>query len=73
MVATAAGSNGELLIGATGADPAFASLTSSGGTVTFTPGANSLNLEAGGGTVANSYPTDSGTATPAAGVLTLAG
>ncbi len=39
------GTNGQVLIGATTADPAFATLTSSGGTITFTPGANTLNLE----------------------------
>lgn len=69
----AVGTNGQVLIGATGADPAFATLTSTGGTITFTPGANSLNLEAGGGTVATSYATDSGTATPSGGTLTIAG
>lgn len=42
----AAATNGQVLIAATGGDPAFATLTSSGGTITFTPGANSLNLEA---------------------------
>ena len=43
------GTNGQVLLGSTGADPVFATLTSSGGTVTFTPGAGSLNLEAAGG------------------------
>ncbi len=48
------GTNGQVLIGATAADPAFASLTSTGGTVTFTAGANTLNLEvAAGGFVWN--------------------
>lgn len=42
----AVGTDGQVLLGATGADPAFASLTSSGGSIVFTPGANSLNLEA---------------------------
>jgi hypothetical protein len=49
VIVTAAGTNGQVLIAATGAAPAFASLTSTGGTVTFTPGAHSLNLEASGG------------------------
>jgi hypothetical protein len=40
------GTDGQLLIGATGADPAFATVTSSGGTVSFTTGANTLNIEA---------------------------
>lgn len=43
---TAVGTNGQIPIAATGSSPAFASLTSTGGTITFTPGANSLNLEA---------------------------
>lgn len=41
---TAAATNGQLVIGATGAAPAFASLTSTDATVTFTTGANSLDL-----------------------------
>ena len=43
---TAAGTNGQVLIAATGAAPAFATLASAGGTITFTPGVNTLNLEA---------------------------
>lgn len=39
------GTNGQVLIGATGADPAFANLTSTGGTIAFTTGPNTLNLE----------------------------
>jgi hypothetical protein len=66
------GTNGQVIIGATGADPAFATLTSTGGTITFTPGANSLNLEASG-SVPISFPTDAGTAVPALGNLTIAG
>jgi len=42
------GTNGQVLLGATGADPAFADLTSTSGTIVFTPGANTLNLEATG-------------------------
>lgn len=42
----AVGTDGQVLIGATAGDPAFATLTSSGGTITFTTGANTLNLEA---------------------------
>ncbi len=41
----AVGTNGQVLIGATTADPAFASLTSTGGTIAFTAGANTLNLD----------------------------
>jgi hypothetical protein len=45
VVATAAGTNGQLLTGSTGADPAFSTLTSSGGTLTVTGGAHTLNLD----------------------------
>jgi len=67
---TTAGTNGQLLIGGNSADPAFASLTSTGGTIVYTPGLNTLNLETSGAT-ANSFVTGSGTATPSAGVLTV--
>lgn len=46
--ASNAGTNGQLLIGATGANPAFASITSSDGSITATAGANSLDLKANG-------------------------
>ena len=45
----AVGTDGQVLIGATSADPAFATLTSTGGTITYTIGPNTLNLEAVGG------------------------
>jgi len=40
------GTDGQVLVGSTGADPVFYTLTSTGGTITFTPGAGTLNLEA---------------------------
>ena len=66
------GTNGQVFLGATGAKPAFATLTSSGGTITFTPGPNSLNLEAAG-SVATTYTTQSGSATPLLHVLDIFG
>jgi hypothetical protein len=45
VTATAAGTNGQVLIGSTSAAPAFASLTSSGSTLTYTTGANTLNID----------------------------
>ena len=43
------GTNGQVLLGSTGANPVFATLTSSDGSVTFTPGAGTLSLQATGG------------------------
>lgn len=40
------GLNGQVLLGSSAANPVFATLTSTGGTIAFTPGAGSLNLEA---------------------------
>lgn len=43
------GNDGQVLLGASGTSiPAFASLTSTGGTIAFTTGTNSLNLETSG-------------------------
>lgn len=69
---TSAGTDGQLLIAATGADPDFASLTSTGSTITITPGANTLNIDAAT-SIATSYTCDSGSAVPAANVLTVTG
>jgi len=69
---TVAGTDGQIPIAATGADPAFASLTSTGATIVYTPGANTLNLETAA-TVATSYTCDTGSAVPALGVLTVIG
>lgn len=46
VIVTAAGTNGQVLVGATGAAPAFTTLTSPDGSITFTPGVNTLALEA---------------------------
>src|SRR5271168_4713810 len=45
LASLAVGTNGQVLIAATTSDPAFASLTSTGGTIAFTTGANTLNLD----------------------------
>jgi hypothetical protein len=44
IVATTAGTNGQVLLGSTGADPAFGTITTSTG-VTFTTGAGSLAID----------------------------
>ncbi len=69
---TPAGTNGQALIAATGADPLFATITSSGGTLTFRFGPNSINMD-----IALTQPllilATTGTATPAGGFLNLLG
>jgi len=45
LATTNVGTNGQVLIGATGANPEFATLTSFGGSFTFSPGYNSLNID----------------------------
>lgn len=42
------GTNGQALLGSTGADPVFATITSTGGSITFATGAGTLNMEANG-------------------------
>ena len=72
--ALAPGTNGQVLVGSTGLDPVFAALTSTGGTVTFTTGAGTLNLETTGAAGhVNQLNGDAGSATPTAGVITLTG
>lgn len=66
-------SNGQLWIGSTSSPHVRkGSLTSTGATVTITTGAGTINLEAGA-SVPTTFNTDSGSATPAANVLTVSG
>ena len=69
----AVGTNGQVLIGATAADPAFGTLTSTGGTIAFTTGANTLNLETVGAVATSYLADDLNSAVPALGVLVVAG
>lgn len=65
--------DGQLVIGSTGTDPVVASLTSTGSTITITPGAGTLNVDTAA-SVATSYLTDdANSAVPVLGVLTVAG
>lgn len=52
LQATAAGTNGQVLLGSTGANPAFGTLTSADGSVTFTTGAGSLALSVASSSIA---------------------
>lgn len=68
LTSLAVGTNGQVLLGSTGANPSFATLTSSGSTLTYTPGAGSLNIDlttpvaiSKGGTNATSMATSFGT------------
>jgi hypothetical protein len=69
----AVGSNGQVIIGATGADPAFATITSSDSSITFTAGANSLDMVVSSTGAVNSVNiqvfTTSGTYTPTSGMI----
>lgn len=67
ITATTAGTNGQILIGGTSAAPAFATMTSSASTLTYTPGSNTLNIDihapvaiAYGGTNATTMATTDG-------------
>lgn len=64
------GTNGQLLIGATGAAPAFSTLTLVGG-LTQTPGANSLTLTAPPITITGSGVTVTGSPVSLGGTVTL--
>lgn len=67
------GTNGQIPISATAGSVAWANLTSTGSTITITNGANTINLEAAGGSGASTFNTGSGTATASGGAITLAG
>jgi len=63
--------DGQIPIGSTGANPVLATITEGSG-ISVTNGAGSITIAAGA-TVATSYPTDAGTATPAANTLSILG
>lgn len=74
LTSLAIGTDGQVLIGATGANPAFANLTSGDGSITFTVGPNSLDLKAAGaGPGVTTIHTDSGNAAPSGGTLNVYG
>ena len=71
LTVTAQPSDGELLIGNTGGDPTLGTLTAGTG-IGIVNAAGSITLSSTA-TVPISFPTDGGTATPAANALTIAG
>jgi len=56
------GTNGQVLVGSTGADPVFATLTSSDSSITFTTGAGTLSLQTAASGIAWSVITGDQTA-----------
>lgn len=74
-VSILSGTDGQLIMGKNGGPAAWGNLTSMGGTVTITNGANSINLEAtgGGSSGASTFITDSGNALENLGDITIAG
>ena len=70
--ATPDGLDGQVKIGATGSDADWANITSTGGTLVITNGANTINMEVSGATT-SSFPTDAGTATPLLGATQIGG
>lgn len=68
------GTDGQIIIAATGATPLFADLTSTDMSVTITAGANTLDLSvAGAGPGVTTIHTDSGNASPSGGTLNVYG
>lgn len=64
--------DGQIVIGSSGGNPAAANITSLSGTITISNGNNTINLEVDE-TVATSYTTDSGSAVPASAILQVLG
>jgi hypothetical protein len=71
VTVTSQPTNGQLLIGSTGVDPVLSTLTAGTG-ISISEGAGSITID-GASSVPISFPTDSGTATPAANALTVSG
>lgn len=67
------GTNGQLLIAATGMDPAFATLTSLGGSLSFSAGYNTLNIDVVGNASILNIQGNQGTATPNLNKLNILG
>jgi filamentous hemagglutinin len=72
LLSSSAGTNGQVVIGATGAAPLWGTITCPDGSVGIAIGANTIALTATGAT-ASTFPTDAGVATPVAGATTITG
>jgi hypothetical protein len=71
----AVGTNGQVLLGSTAADPSFGTLTSSDSSITFTTGPGTLSLQVAGGTTAIKTITGNtgGAESPSAGNFNILG
>ena len=70
------GTDGQVLIGATGSDSAFSNITPGDASVTITNSANSISIKANcgaGGTVSGLTADDLNTATPVSNIINIAG
>lgn len=72
LLSAAAGTDGQIVVGATGASPLWASLASSDGSVGIAVGANTIDLTVTGAT-GSSFPTDGAVVTPLAGATSIVG
>ena len=72
-VDVSSGNDGEVLIAATAGSPAWGNITSTGGTITITNGANSINLEGAGVGQLQQLTSNAGVATPIVGVVDVVG
>lgn len=72
LFTTGTGTDGQVIIGATGAAPLFATVVSGDGSMSVAVGANTLDLRVTGA-AASTFPTDAGLATPVLGATTIAG
>lgn len=67
------GANGQLIIAATSGQPQWATITSTGGSIAFTPGANTLNIERASLAIVDDFDGNSGTASQSSGTIVFAG
>jgi len=72
LLSASAGTDGQIVVGATGASPLWASLASSDGSVGIAVGANTIDLTVTGAT-GSSFPTDGAVVTPLAGATSIVG
>jgi hypothetical protein len=73
LTALTVGTNGQVLLGSTGADPVFATLTSSDSSIAFTTGAGTLSLQVAGAVGKTITGNSGGALSPTAGNWNILG